>query len=383
MKPGPAPLAATGGFAVAHAGAGHWGAAAKACLEGIGPAAADANLGILYVTEPLADDIASVLTFLRETTRIPHWVGAAAPGILADDVEYRDQSAVTVMVGRLPPDSFRRFAGLDAASIRKDAAGWLAGRPAGLALVHGDPRNPAVVPVVAELAADCRAVAGGLVAASGPPSQIADSLVSGGLSGLLLGPEVAAITGLTQGCRPIGPVHRVTECWQGVLMAVDGRPALEVLKDEAGELIARDLGRAAGYIHLALPAEGGDPHDYQVRSLVGIDPRQGWLAVGQHLEVGQQVMFVRRDANSARADLARMLLDVRHRLAGRRPLAALYVACVARGRHMFGSDGAEATLVRNALDGVPLVGYFANGEIAGGRLYQYTGVLAVIVGEGP
>ena len=85
------PAAASGRFHLAHAAAGHWGAAAKACLDGLGRAATDANIGFLYVAEPLADDLGSVLTFLRETTRIPHWVGAAAPGILAGQTEYRDQ----------------------------------------------------------------------------------------------------------------------------------------------------------------------------------------------------------------------------------------------------------------------------------------------------
>ena len=381
MMPEPAVAPAAGRFTVAHATAEHWGVAAKACLDGIAAACPDCNIGFLYVSEGFGDDIASVLTFLRETTRIPHWVGAAVPGIRANDTEYREGGAVAVMVGRLPPNSFRCFAGLEASTIRKSNSAWLAGAPASLAIVHGDPRNPAVLPVVADLAADALVQAGGLVSSAGPPSQIADSLVSGGLSGLLLGPEVTVVTALSQGCAPIGPVHKVTEAWQGVLMGLDGRPALEVLKEEAGELIARDLRRASGYIHIALPAAGGDPHDYQVRTLVGIDPRQGWLAVSERLEVGQPLMFVRRDANGARGDLARMLLEIRSKLDGRKARAAFYFSCVERGRHMFGADGAETALVRRAIDKAPLIGFFANGEIAGGRLYGYTGVLAVIAGD--
>ncbi len=99
-------MTAPGRFTVAHAAAAHWGAAAKACLDGIATAAADATLGILYATEAFAEDLPSVLTFLRETTRIPHWIGAAAPGICAGDSEYRDGGALAVMVGRLPAGSF-------------------------------------------------------------------------------------------------------------------------------------------------------------------------------------------------------------------------------------------------------------------------------------
>jgi small ligand-binding sensory domain FIST len=68
------------------------------------------------------------------------------------------------------------------------------------------------------------------------------------------------------------------------------------------------------------------------------------------------------------------------RLTGRMKLAprgALYHACVARGRHMFGEDGAEIAILREALGPVPLVGFFANGEICHNRLYGYTGVLSL------
>ena len=368
-------MTAPGRFTVAHAAGAHWGAAAKACLDGVAAAAADATLGILYATEAFAEDLPSVLTFLRETTRIPHWIGAAAPGICAGDTEYRDGGALAVMVGRLPAESFSFFSQADGAV--PPPAGW------GAALVHADPRHAAVPSLVAELAGQAAIVAGGLVSSTDQPTQIADSLVGGALSGLLLRPEVAVVTGLSQGCSPIGPIHTVTEAWHGVVMQLDGRPALDVLKEEAGELVARDLRRAAGYIHVALPGSEGDGHDYLVRSLVGIDQRQGWLAVGDRIEVGQRLMLVRRDSNGARADLRRMLDGVRHALDGRPPLAALYVTCVARGIHMFGEHGAETELVEAALGGAPLIGFFANGEIAGGRLYAYTGVLLVIAGPRP
>ncbi len=366
-------------FTMAHAAASHWGGAAKACLDGVAAAAGGANLGILYATEAFAEDLPSVLTFLRETTRIPHWIGAAAPGICAGDTEYRDGGALAVMVGRLPEGAFACFSGPvdESGGITWPQGEW------GTAIVHGDPRNALVRPLVADLAGRAAIVAGGLVSSTDQPTQIAGTLVGGALSGLLLRPEVAVVTGLSQGCSPIGPEHVVTEAWHGVVMQLDGRAALDVLKEEAGELVARDLRRAAGYIHVALSEAGAGDHDYLVRSLVGIDQRQGWLAVGERIEVGQRLMLVRRDANGARADLRRMLDGVTRALDGRTPLAALYFTCVARGVHMFGDEGAEMELVEDALDGAPLMGFFANGEIAGGMLYGYTGVLAVIVGGRP
>jgi small ligand-binding sensory domain FIST len=377
--PGPARRTAAGNFALAHAAASHWGVAAKACLNDLAPAvAAGANAGFLFVTEALGEGLSSILTFLRETTRIAHWTGAVVPGLCAGAAEYRSGGALAVMAGRLPEGSFHAFSGLTAASIRAASGAWLGGDTT--AIVLGDPRNPAVPQAIEDLVWDVAVMTGGLVSAAGPAAQVADTVVGGGLSGLLLGPEVAVVTGLTQGCTPIGPPHAVFEAWQGVLMGLDGRPALDVLKEEAGELIARDIRRAAEYIHVAFPVEGYDSHDYLVRRLVGVDSRQGWLALSGRVETGDRLMFVRRDPNAARADLVRMLAEVRTRLDGRRPLAGFYFSCVARGAGMFGGDGVESALVAEALGGAPLIGFFANGEIFAGRLYGYSGVLLVLAG---
>jgi small ligand-binding sensory domain FIST len=366
-------------FACAHAQADHWGLAAKACLNGVVAAIPGANLGILYAGERFAGDLASVLTFLRETTRIAAWVGAVVPGLVAGGSELRRGDAMAVMVGRLPPDSFRPFTGADLAAFSIRLAPWLKRNGATLALVHGNPRE-AHLPASLLAAADgIGFLAGGLISAGEGPAQVAGDVIGGALSGLLLGRGIGAVTGLSQGCSPLGGEHLVTEAWDAALMSLDGRPAIEVLKDEAGELIARDLRRAAGYIHIGLPVAGSDTGDYQVRSLLGIDPRHGWLVVGDQLEMGRRLLFVRRDPQTAKADLTRMLTDVIRRLDGRRPLAAHYVTCTARGEHMFGAAGIEAAMVQEALGAeVPLIGFFANGEISGERLYGYTGILTVL-----
>lgn len=376
------PIAAP--FTLAHAEAGHWGLAAKACLEGIAAAAPSANIGILYATEAFGGDLSSILTFLRETTRIDRWVGAVAPGIIAGETELHAGGCLAVMVGALPEGDFRTFAGLtNLTGAWEKAHGPVCG------LVHGDPRNPALPALVKGMAADIGFLAGGLVSAGAAPAQLADSVVSGGLSGLMLGADIPVLAGLTQGCTPLGPQHMVTQAWDGVVVSLDGRPALDVFKQDVGELMARDLSRAAGYVHVGLPVptsdsvQGSDAGDYLVRTLLGIDPRKGWLAVGDRIDIGQRLMFVRRDPNAARADMTRMLADVRNRLAGRRPRAAFYASCIGRGRHMFGTAGAEAAMIQEALGPVPLIGFFANGEISGDRLYGYTGVLTVLAGDVP
>ena len=61
----------------------------------------------------------------------------------------------------------------------------------------------------------------------------------------------------------------------------------------------------------------------------------------------------------------------------RRIAGAIYVSCAGRGGPHFGGPSAELQIVRRALGDVPLVGFFAGGEIARHHLYGYTGVLTV------
>jgi small ligand-binding sensory domain FIST len=44
---------------------------------------------------------------------------------------------------------------------------------------------------------------------------------------------------------------------------------------------------------------------------------------------------------------------------------------------MFDRPGEEAAMIREVLGDFPLVGFSCGGEISNGRLYGYTGVLAV------
>jgi small ligand-binding sensory domain FIST len=109
---------------------------------------------------------------------------------------------------------------------------------------------------------------------------------------------------------------------------------------------------------------------------VGIDPQNGLVAIGDMAERGGRVMFCRRDANTAREDLLRMLAAIRKGLRGP-PRGGIYVSCLGRGRNLFGDASEELSLIATELGDFPLVGFYANGEISQDRLYGYTGVLTL------
>lgn len=368
----------------AHAAGDDWRRALAACGDALAGQRPDGALGLIYVTELWAPHLADMAATLKARLGVPHWAGCAGFGIFARDAEYMRAAALSVLV---LPVAAGQLALLDpvtdeAAARTQAATPWCRLNAPVLGIVHADPRNPALEAIVAALMADDVGggfVVGGLTALSAAPMQYADGAASGGVSGVLISSAVPVAAALSQGCAPIGAVHRVTMGRNGLIAELDGRKALDVLTAEAGEAFARDLRRLGGTIHVALPVGGSDRRDYTVRNLMGLDPRSGVIAVGADLGAGDALMFVRRDPAAARADFARALGELKARIGPRTVVAGHYVSCVARGPQMFGPGGGETRLIRAALGDFPLTGFFANGEICGSRIYGYTGVLTVFL----
>ncbi len=371
---------ATRSFRLAHASGGTAETMLELCLATLGTPPAGANIGFVYATDALHGAFDTICDTLRQRTGIADWVGTVGYGICVTGREYFDEPALALLVGTLDADAFRMLPTVAKPGdpLPEEVAGWVARAHPALGLVHADPRNAYLPQILDSISddTDCFLV-GGITASRGTVRQVAGGPATGGVSGILFGGDVAIASGLTQGCSPIGPPRTVTAGRDNVVMELDGAPALDAFKADAGEVVARNLVRAAGFIHAALPIPGSDRADYLVRNLVGIDPDKGWLAIGERIRTGDRIMFVRRDGASATADLDRMATDVAKR-AGPDPACAIYVSCVARGPNQFGPGSRELGRLRDALGEVPLIGFYANGEISNNRLYGYTGVLTVI-----
>jgi len=367
-------------FSFGHASGADWREATNRCLTALGQIPEAGNLGILYVTDALAGHMGEVLDHFRASTGITHWVGTVGIGICATGVEYYEQPAVVAMVGEFSDDSFRVFPPIleDLNDFTKRNGDWMETRQPFLGLVHADPSNLLTEALVKQLATRTVSgfLVGGLASSRDSVYLYADELTQGGVAGVFFSQAVGVVTRLSQGCAPIGPHRVVTEAQRNIMIQLDGRPALDVLKEDIGEILSRDLARLGGYIFAGLPIVGSDTGDYLVRNLVGIDPQNGLVAIGNMVEQGGRVMFCRRDANTAREDLLRMLAALKKTLDGP-PRGGIYISCLGRGRNLFGEDSDELKLIASELGNFPLVGFYANGEISQDRLYGYTGVLTL------
>lgn len=366
-------------FPLAYSSAGDWAHVAKDLSDGLAPVdSPGGGLGLLYVGDLLASDFQSIITFLRQTTGVENWIGTLGLGVMASASAAFDRPAAAAMILDLPSDTYRLIEHTPIPGRWPDETmGWAdTVRPA-CALVHADGTATALADLIENLSARTGAfLVGGITCSRGAQHQLAGEIGSGGVSGAMFSPDLPITVGLTQGCAPLGASHEITGGEGNVVTEIDGRPALNVLKEEIGEVLARDLERVSGYVHVAFPVSGADKADYLVRNLMAIDREHGWLGVGTEIAVGDRLMFVRRDPMSAQADLKRMIDDVKRRLPGP-ARGAVYVSCVARGPHMFGTETAEAEAVAREMGGVPVIGFYAGGEISHDRLYGYTGVLLV------
>jgi len=379
------------------------------------------TLGLLYITDHYGADAQEILDHLSaELPEITDWSGTVGVGVAANNAEYFDEPALSVMLCELPSDQYRVFSG-----VAPLASSEMSGFAAHTALVHADPRTPELGELIAEMAdrTDTGYLFGGLSSGRAGSLQFAvggngnipghgavGGVFSGGLSGVVFGDGVRLVSRVTQGCQPVSQEREITEVDGNLLLKLDGEPALDVLLDDLNvSLDAPEHAVDAVRATLVGLAEAGSDGvrrtrdlgaDVRVRHIIGLDPTRRGVAIADVAEAGMRLSFCRRNAQAARSDLMRVCAEIREELepeeqtlataravaAGeaeaaphpaRRIAGAVYVSCSGRGGPHFGAPGAELQIVRHALGDVPLVGFFAAGEIARHHLYGYTGVLTV------
>jgi small ligand-binding sensory domain FIST len=382
-------------------------------------------LGIVYFTDHYANEATGLLEFLRqELTQVSDWVGTVGVGIAATNVEYFDEPALAVMLCDLPREQYRVFSGVAPLVNR-------ASFKAHSALVHADGQTPDLAELLCELAGRTASgyLFGGLVASRHTMPQIAlhlgsehSGVFAGALSGVAFAESVSLISRVTQGCQPIrlhngqaAQPHRVTKSDRHVVLELGGEPALDVLLQELGIQLSEPqraverLRQTFVGLTASNPQEGSLARrqgrfgaDTRVRHLVGLDPLRRGIAVADLIPEGSELTFCERNRDAARQDLMRICAEIREEVEmvetpyamnsiassadsisendqyrSKKIAGAIYVSCAGRGGPHFGGDSAELQIVRHALGDVPMVGFFAGGEIAHQNLYGYTGVLTV------
>jgi small ligand-binding sensory domain FIST len=234
-------------------------------------------------------------------------------------------------------------------------------------------------------------VLGGLVSAAAAGGGVLfrdGDVISGGAVACSIS-GIGVVPCVSQGAVPIGPEMTITAAHGNVIEELASEPALERLKSAIGELPARERDLAADGLMLGLVIDENQPDygpgDFLVRPIVGADPEQGWVAIGEAVRIGQTVRLHVRDEASADEDLRAALRTQAAAFTSDGGAAgALLFTCNGRGSHMFSLPDHDASAIEDAL-GVPAGGFFCAGEIGpvGGRnfLHGFTATVAVFPRE--
>lgn len=375
------------------------------------------TLGLLYITDHYASEAQEILDHLAaELPEVTDWSGTVGVGIASSNVEYFDEPALAVMLCGMPSDQYRVFSGVAPLPL---------GFEPHTALVHADASTPDVAELIAEMAERTATgyLFGGLASSRGDVVQFAvggngnisghghaGGVFRGGLSGVAFGEGVSMVSRVTQGCQPVSPARSITACDGNLVLELDGEPALDLLFDELKISLEQPQAAMAALRStlVGLTEPGADAvgragnfgSDVVVRHIIGVDPQRQGVAIAQKVETGMRLAFCQRNMEAAKADLVRICAEIREEMEpeelplavasalaasdalaapspARQMAGAIYVSCAGRGGPHFGGPSAEMQIVRRALGDVPLVGFFAGGEIARSNLYGYTGVLTV------
>lgn len=357
------------------------------------------DLGVAFLSPRLAPRAAEILDILRVHARIPRLVGCSAHGTACHGREHEESQGLVLSLLHLPGASIDLFH-LPADRLPSDdtPAPWsrLAGSCRG-ALAFADPfqthnegwlsawnQDFPGVPIVGGLAS-------GLGTSDACQLYLDGQVLGHGVVLALVGGSVSVVPMVSQGCTPIGDPWIITRADRNVIFGIANRPAYSVLVDTFNALSSEERQRAQNNLMVGFASSEQRPEhahgEFLVRNLLGVDPRQGALAVGALARPGQTLQFQRRDAEAASTDLVRCLERTRSALGSRRAIGGILFTCCGRGQGLFGKPDHDAALIQEHLGPLPVVGLFANGEVGPvgptSHLHGYTASLALLVQDEP
>lgn len=353
------------------------GEAVASAMSSLGASRAD--LVVAFVSAPFAEEYDKVPGLVRAATGGGVLIGCSAGGVIGGGSEIEHAPAVAIALADLPGVDITPFH-IDGQSVPQDADrdGWerAVRCPLGEApsiVVLPDPFSCPADRVLAglDVAYPGGAKIGGLASGSQRPGgnrlYLGPNSYASGAVGIALTGNLRVDTVVAQGCRPIGEPMFVTGCRDNLLIELDGRPAVDVLRGLYETLPAhdREVFRHSLFLGLVMneKRQSYGHGDFLVRNLLGIGEDSRAIAVGAMLHENLVVQFHLRDRRTSAADLDAMLERYAAGVRGRPPSGALLFSCLGRGAGLYGEADHDSRAFRSHVGEVPLGGFFCNGEI--------------------
>jgi hypothetical protein len=197
-----------------------------------------------------------------------------------------------------------------------------------------------------------------------------DEVISGGVSYALLSGNARASWAISHALVPIGSARTVTRSQGNVIYEIDGKPAIEVLKEylpEPALVEDRDWMRHA--IALALTSKAPSymkDEEYVVRGVPAVRLADGSITVQTEVPEGTSVWFSSRDKEKISTRFERMAQQIKEQLGGEQPELVFQFECLTRGKFLFREQEKRQILKRfrqSVGPDVPWAGFYTIGEI--------------------
>jgi small ligand-binding sensory domain FIST len=356
------------------------------------------DLALLFISSAFASEYPRLMPLLQDNLAVPALIGCSGGGVVGVDElgqtqEIEGKAALSLTLAHLPDVTVHPFhiptAALPDLDSPPDAWAELVGVPS-----HEQPQfillaEPAASGVGELLqgldyAYPSSVKIGGLAGTSsfsGHSGLFCNyQLHQDGIVGVALSGNIKLDAIVAQGCRPIGHLYQVVEAERNILIKLEEQTSadttsclaqtpLEVLQSLVQSLSESDrlLAQHSLFIGVAQSAfkQTLERGDFLIRHVLGVDPRTGALAVGDRVRPGQRIQFHLRDAKASAEDLQALLERYQEQTQTRSasPVAALMFSCMGRGEGLYDETNFDSHLFNQFVQGVPLSGFFCNGEI--------------------
>jgi small ligand-binding sensory domain FIST len=352
------------------------------------------DLGLVFISSSFTSEFPRLLPLLQEMWPIPHLVGCSGGGVVGMTSEHvpreiENAPAISLSVASLPGVAAQSFylSGDDLPDLDSPPQAWidLIGVAPGenpQFILMADPFSASVNDLLQGLDfAYPEAVKVGGMASVDSFNRVSglfcnDTLHDEGIVGVALWGDVVLDTIVAQGCRPIGQPFQVVEVERNIVLSLSDPDAenavktpLETLQTLFSTMGEDDRRLAQNSLFIGIAQDSFktslEHGDFLIRTLLGVDPKVGAIAVGDRLRPGQRVQFHLRDANTSAEDLKTLLqrYQVQSSITASSPVGALMFSCMGRGKGLYGESDFDSGLFFEHLGPVPLSGFFCGGEI--------------------
>ncbi len=352
-----------------------------------------ADLGLVFISSAFASEYSRLLPLLAEKLSVPVLIGCSGLGVIGttatgEPQELESQPAISLTLGHLPGVDIKVF------HVLSEELPDLDSSPDAWIDVIGVEPSPAPQFILLSSAFSSRindllqgldfaypgsVTIGGQASSGGASGQVSlfchdatgeihQRLYREGTVGLALSGNIVLETIVAQGCRPIGQPMQVTKAERNIILELDEKVPLVVLRDLIASLSEKERMLAQQSLFVGIVMDqfklSLQQGDFLIRSILGVDPSAGAIAIGDIIRPGQRLQFQLRDAEASAEDLELLLERYQHQQVSQPSATAAFMfSCVGRGQGLYGKPNFDSELFRRYIHDIPIGGFFCNGEI--------------------